>query len=178
MNEDDIKVYQSSKNDVWLTPKWIQYYAYEEQGCDFDPVPYQPEVDALKTPWSHWKGRKPFYNPPYSKAETFIGKLIEELNNENIDEALLLTFTNTSVKWWQNLIQPNAHHIEFIARRVDFNHPDKENTPGAMRPSCLIHLDRNAEHYQDPQATCSLITPDQKQTLKEKAKNQNLTNYQ
>lgn len=176
MNEHDIEIYQSSKNDVWLTPDWIKHYAYEEQGCDFDPVPYQPEVDALETSWDYWDGRKPFYNPPHSKNYEFLDKLIDELDQGNIDAALVLTFTNTSVKWWEDFIQPAAHKIEFIARRVSFIHPDKDSTNSAMRPSSLIHIDTD-RRYWHPKASCRVLDKDEQSWLKERAKTEGLNQY-
>lgn len=65
--------------DDWKTPSDLYEKLNQEFNFDFDPCPFQHDLnkwDGLKIEW----GNSNFVNPPYSKTlkEAFINKALEE----------------------------------------------------------------------------------------------------
>jgi len=169
MSDSSKKIYRSSKSDVWITPDWVKHYVYNEHGCDFDPCPVNPSHDALSVDWGEtWGGKKPFVNPPYSKAKRFLQKAVHEIEKDSIDEAVFLLYTNTETQWWQTFVQQYAHVVEFIEGTLKFTNPSMEDSQSAMRPSTLIHFDPEARLWTEKELLSKPLTKQQQRRLKNK----------
>lgn len=98
------------------TPIGFYKQLNDEFKFDFDPCPENPTFDGLNVPW---KGSI-YANPPYGKAIKFwLCKGLEELKKEaKICVFLLPSYTD--VKWFHELVLPNACEIRFIKVRLKF----------------------------------------------------------
>jgi phage N-6-adenine-methyltransferase len=75
--------------------------------------------DALKR---EWRGRI-FLNPPYSRKEEFIDKLLAEVAAGRVTGAILLTHNNTQTEWWQRAAKV-ASAFCFPRGKIKFVRPD------------------------------------------------------
>jgi len=106
-------------SDDWATPKELYDDLNKVFNFDFDPCPFQHDVnewDGLKVEW----GKRNFVNPPYSRKlkEAFILKAIEESKKGKV--CVLLLPVSTSTKIFHEHILPNQKDIIFIKGRVRF----------------------------------------------------------
>jgi phage N-6-adenine-methyltransferase len=105
--------------DDWATPKEFYNKLNEEFNFDFDPCPYQNDMDkfdGLKVEW----GRSNYINPPYSRKlkEAFVMKAIEEAKKGKL--CVMLLPVSTSTKLFHEFILPNKKEIRFIKGRIKF----------------------------------------------------------
>jgi hypothetical protein len=130
-------------DDNWATPVEFYNSLNDEFNFDFDPCPYNPnvEIDGLVIPW----GKSNFINPPYTKKlkEAFVMKAIEESKNGAV--CVLLLPVSTSTKLFHDHIQPNAKEIRFVKGRIKFLKMDADGkfyTPksGGMHDSMIVVL--------------------------------------
>lgn len=104
-------------SDHWATPPEFYNKLNKEYSFDFDPCPYMcTEFDGLSIEW----GKVNYVNPPYSARlkEAFVAKALEESKKGKM--CVLLLPVSTSTKLFHNVIQPNAHSIKFVERRLPF----------------------------------------------------------
>lgn len=101
-------------SDEYYTPAYIIDAARSVLGeIDLDPAScelaqsvvqaddyYNKKADGLNKPWfgNVW------LNPPFSKPEPFVSKMIEEYEAGNVDAAIVLTNNGTETKWGQALL--------------------------------------------------------------------------
>ena len=106
--------------DHWQTP--IEFYVLlnKEFDFNFDPCPYQHNIelwDGLNIDW----GERTFINPPYSQKlkEAFVIKAIEQSMQGKLCVCLLPV--STSTKLFHNYILPHKTELRFLYRRLKFS---------------------------------------------------------
>jgi len=101
------------------TPEGFYKQLDEEFKFDFDPCPLNPnyEVDGLNISW----GKRCFVNPPYGKAvRSWLEKALNEIKLGNTELAVFLLPSYTDVKWFHEVVLPEASDIRFIKGRLKF----------------------------------------------------------
>ena len=129
--------------DDWATPKEFFNKLNDEFDFDFDPCPYQHDMewDGLNIEW----GSRNFINPPYSRnlKDAFVKKAIEESNKGKL--CVMLLPVSTSTKLFHEYILPYNKEIRFIKGRVKFSGVNTKgefvtNKPG-MHDSMIVIFD-------------------------------------
>ncbi len=129
------EVQQEGRSNEWFTPaKYIEAARAVMGVIDLDPAScelanrtvttkyYTKEDNGLEQPWYG----KIWLNPPYSSTNgtsnigAFTRRLIAEYQDGKIDQAILLSTTNTSVSWF-NLLWD--YPICFCDHKVNFDLP-------------------------------------------------------
>ena len=105
--------------DDFATPDYVYQALHKEFNFDFDPCPFQHDInlwDGLNVEW----GLRNFVNPPYSLKlkEAFILKGIEEMKKGNASVFLLPVTTGTKI--FQEIIFPLKPEIRFVKGRIKF----------------------------------------------------------
>lgn len=105
--------------DDWKTPDSFYTALDNEFHFDFDPCPFQHDInkwDGLKIEWKSVN----YINPPYSRKlkEAFILKAIEE--SKKGKTCVMLLPVSTSTKIFHESILPNAKEIRFVKGRIKF----------------------------------------------------------
>lgn len=105
--------------DDWKTPQDIYNKLNDEFGFDFDPCPFQHDInkwDGLDVEW----GGVNYINPPYSlKLKTaFVKKAI--LESKKGKTCVLLLPVSTSTILFHDFIKPNSKDIRFLRGRLKF----------------------------------------------------------
>jgi hypothetical protein len=105
--------------DDWATPPDFYQKLNEEFNFNFDPCPYQNDVEKFNGLKVSWKERN-FINPPYSRKlkEAFVLKAIEESRQGKL--CVMLLPVSTSTQLFHKHILPNAKEIRFIEGRIKF----------------------------------------------------------
>lgn len=114
----------SSENVHWQTPVWLYEELNREFHFTFDPCPLHGK-GGLDRSW----GKRNFINPPYGrKGEVikWILKGVEEWRKGKL--CVFLLPVRTDVKWFHDLILPNAREIRFIRGRLKFSN-SKNSAP-------------------------------------------------
>ena len=137
--------------DHWQTPPEYYEVLNKEFNFDFDPCPYQHNVDiwdGLNIDW----GERSFINPPYSQKlkEAFVIKAIEQAQLGKLCVCLLPV--STSTKLFHNYVQPYSTTIKFLAKRLKFIGTNSKGETVAnktgMHDSMLVIFDgRNKKLY-------------------------------
>lgn len=130
--------------DDWATPEDFYNKLNEEFDFNFDPCPYQHDInlwDGLKI---DWKDRN-YINPPYSQKlkESFVLKAIDESKKGKL--CVMLLPVSTSTKLFHEHILPNNPTIRFIKGRLKFSGINTKgefvnNKPG-MHDSMIVIFD-------------------------------------
>ena len=105
--------------DDWATPSYIYDKLNIEFDFNFDPCPYQHDIEKWDGLNIDWKERN-FINPPYSRKlkEAFVIKAIEESKKGKL--CVMLLPVSTSTQLFHKYILPNQKEIRFIERRIKF----------------------------------------------------------
>ena len=105
--------------DDWATPPYFYNKLNEEFNFNFDPCPYQHNVNDWDGLDIEWKERN-YINPPYSRKlkEAFVKKSIEESNKGKL--CVMLLPVSTSTRLFHDFILPNKTEIRFIDGRIKF----------------------------------------------------------
>jgi site-specific DNA-methyltransferase (adenine-specific) len=137
--------------DHWQTPPEYLKMLNREFDFDFDPCPYQHNVDiwdGLNIDW----GERSFINPPYSRKlkEAFVIKAIEQAQLGKLCVCLLPV--STSTKLFHNYIQPYSTKITFLKGRLRFigtnSRGESVSNKTGMHDSMLVIFDgRNSKLY-------------------------------
>lgn len=106
--------------DHWATPPEFYENLDAEFHFDFDPCPYNHNVedwDGLEVEW----GQRNFINPPYSQKlkHAFVAKAIRESWKGKL--CVLLLPVSTSTVLFHELILPNKPEIRFVKGRIKFS---------------------------------------------------------
>lgn len=114
-----------NNDDNYATPPELYEELNKRFNFDFDPCPYQHDIekwDGLEIEW----GNSNFVNPPYSKKlkEAFVLKGIEESKKGKV--CVFLLPVSTSTKLFHEYIKPNATEIEFLRGRIKFGKIDEQ----------------------------------------------------
>lgn len=100
------------------TPKKFYEVLDEEFHFDMDPCPHNSLVNRLAISW----GKRCYINPPYGKGiRDWLEKAIKEIKEGNTNTAVFLLPANTDVKWFHEIVLPNAREIRFIKGRLKFS---------------------------------------------------------
>jgi len=105
--------------DDWATPKYFYDKINKEFNFNFDPCPYQNNIEKFDGLKVEWKERN-FINPPYSRKlkEAFVIKAIEESKKGKL--CVMLLPVSTSTQLFHKHILPNKTEIRFIEKRIKF----------------------------------------------------------
>lgn len=108
-----------SHKDDWMTPPYFYDELNKEFDFNFDPCPYQHDIEKWDGLKIEWKERN-FINPPYSRKlkEAFVLKAIEESKKGKL--CVMLLPVSTSTKLFHDVILPNQTEIRFIKGRIKF----------------------------------------------------------
>jgi phage N-6-adenine-methyltransferase len=121
----DVKPYHTKGKDDWGTPQALYDRLNDEFGFTVDmaadeetakcPVWIGPEIDALKI---NWWGRV-FLNPPFSRTDEFLDKLIREMIAGAIDLAVAVVADRPDTEW---MFQASCHagEIRHLKGRVTY----------------------------------------------------------
>ena len=113
------------------TPEGFYKQLDEEFNFDYDPCPLKttPEFDGLKIKW----GKRVYVNPPYGKAiRRWLEKALIEISLFNSDIIVFLLPAYTDVKWFHEIVLPNAKEIRFIKGRLKFGSHNNSAPFGSM----------------------------------------------
>ncbi len=104
-------------NPNYRTPDGFYKQLDSEFHFDFDPCPPNPSFDGLKIRW----GVSNYVNPPYGKEirNWLIKALVEKITNHSSTVFLLPAYKD--VKWFHEIVLPNASEIRFIKGRLTFD---------------------------------------------------------
>jgi site-specific DNA-methyltransferase (adenine-specific) len=114
--------------DDWATPAYFYNDLDKEFNFNFDPCPFEHDLEKWDGLKIEWKERN-FINPPYSRKlkESFVIKAIEESKKGKL--CVMLLPVSTSTKLFHEWILPNQKEIRFIKGRVKFS---GKNTKGEL----------------------------------------------
>jgi phage N-6-adenine-methyltransferase len=120
-------------DDEWHTPpEFVERVRRALGKIDLDPASNATAQRTVKSAryftrkdnalTCKWRGRV-FLNPPYSKKESFIDKLLTEVAAGRVTGAVLLTHNNTQTEWWQRAAKA-ASALCFPCGKIKFTRPD------------------------------------------------------
>lgn len=101
------------------TPAGFYNQLDSEFHFDFDPCPLNPtpETDGLSISW----GERCYVNPPYGKAvRGWLEKALTEIRGGATKVVVFLLPAYTDVKWFHEVVLPEATEIRFIKGRLKF----------------------------------------------------------
>lgn len=152
-------VANNSCDNEWYTPEqYIKPFRGMVGKIDLDPASceeanavvkakrfYSIDDDGLRKKWtgSVW------LNPPYAAGvvETFIAKLINEIDSGNTTSAALLVNNATETRWFQMALN-RCNACCFLASRIKFWKPGKStNTP--LQGQCVLYFGADVCGFAD-----------------------------
>lgn len=147
--------YASSASDEWYTPPHVVALVVAVLGqIDLDPcadgghnVPalrhFTIVDDGLNQAW----GGRVFMNPPYTgrQCSRWVRKLLHEVREEHVAEAITLTPARTDTKWFQRLWGAGA--ICFVHGRLNFLRPGGVGSTSAPFPSALTYFGHQRDRF-------------------------------
>jgi site-specific DNA-methyltransferase (adenine-specific) len=140
--------------DHWQTPTEFFELLNKEFDFNFDPCPYQHNVDIWDGLAIDWEDRS-FVNPPYSRKlkEAFVKKAIEQAAQGKLCVCLLPV--STSTKLFHNFILPNNTEIRFLEKRLKFTGTNTKgelvsNKTGMLDSMLVIFDGRKKSSYEIP----------------------------
>jgi len=129
-------VSKNSGDNEWYTPvELIEAARKVLEVIDLDPASHPDANKIIKADRFYsiendglgheWHG-KIWMNPPYAAdmIGKFTNKLVKHYEEDDIDEAIVLTNNATETKWFQEMLQ-SASAICFPANRIKFWSPEK-----------------------------------------------------
>ena len=151
----------------WYTPSYLPDAARAVMGgIDLDPASttsanasvgattiYTSEEDGLSR---LWRGRVWLY-PPHTQPiiGLFAAKLVEEVANGNVSEAIVLVNNATETRWWQTFARASSA-ICLVRRRVKFWHPSgKTATP--TQGQVVLYFGPNVAAFRDAFASIGAV---------------------
>ena len=105
--------------DDWATPPYFYDELNKEFDFNFDPCPYQHDIETWNGLEIDWKERN-FINPPYSRKlkDAFVIKAINESKKGKL--CVMLLPVSTSTQLFHKHILPNQKEIRFIEKIIKF----------------------------------------------------------
>lgn len=147
----------NSGNNEWYTPADYIELAREVMGSiDLDPASseianrvvkaetyYTAETNGLD---KEWRGNV-WMNPPYASdlIGQFVDKLINEVANCNIDQAIVLVNNATETEWFCKLVS-HSSAVCFPRSRVKFYMPDGK-TGAPLQGQALLYFGENSHDF-------------------------------
>ena len=154
----NVHVSNNSGNNEWYTPtKYIEIARDVMNGIDVDPATskianrnvkaktiYTIDDDGLIKEWigNVW------LNPPYAQPliQQFADKLIEEIDNGNVKQAMVLVNNATETKWF-NTLSKKAEAIWFMRGRVKFIDGEGKSTGAPLQGQCILYFGGNIDKF-------------------------------
>jgi len=155
---------QEKDSDEYYTPEYIIDATRDVLGgIDLDPASsalaqevvqasayYSKSDDGLS---QEWQGRV-WLNPPFSKPQPFVLKMIDEYESGNVEAAIVLTNNSTETQWGQALLA--RYPVCFVGAsggrrsRISFwkqtpDNPEKSNRYSQM----IFYLGKEAQKFAD-----------------------------
>ena len=114
---------------------------------------YDEAENGLLQPWTGCV----FLNPPYSFPEIgqFVDKLLAEIEQGNVNEAVLLTNNNTDTKWWQTAATMAAG-VCFTLGRINFYKADGSITQ-PTNGQTFFYFGENIDRFVDEFSSIGLM---------------------
>lgn len=147
---------ETKESDEYYTPKYVVDVVRTVLGeIDLDPTSNeiaQRVINAAKYFTTNddclskaWIG-KVWLNPPYSRPQPFIDKLISEYDKCNVTDAIVLVNNGTETRWGQTLL--NRFSVCFPDHRISFwktdpDRPEKGNRYAQM----IFYLGPNTDGF-------------------------------
>ena len=156
------KPQRAGTGDEWYTPKeYIEAARAMMGGIDLDPASckiaqrtvkaasyFTVEDDGLA---HEWRGRV-WLNPPYSRPEIFIAKLLAEFWGGRVTQAILLTHTYNGSGWFHEALAAAAVYC-LLSRRIRFVNAGKGKLASPQLGQTIFYFgDRPgafAEHFAE-----------------------------
>jgi len=114
-----LAVHFSSASEEWETPSEVYADLDAEFKFTFDPCPLNGTIDGTAPLFSHWRGERVYCNPPYGPG---IRPFLERAHEADI--AVFLLPARTDVKWFHEIVLPQAKEIRFIKGRLTFGNAE------------------------------------------------------
>lgn len=145
--------------DEWFTPPHVIRRVRAAFGgvIDLDPASngfangtvqarmfYTQEDDGLVKPWH---GRV-WLNPPFSATEAWVRRALLAFDQDEIEEAIVLTNANTETKWGQLLLSAGSV-VCFPRRRIRFIPPDGAVAGHPTKGQMLTHFGKDISRFVD-----------------------------
>ncbi|MHA1790261.1 MAG: DNA N-6-adenine-methyltransferase [Candidatus Helarchaeota archaeon] len=129
-----------NNNDNYRTPLKFYNKLNKKYNFNFDPCPFQHDINLWNGLKISWKERN-FINPPYSYPlkELFIIKALKESQKKKLCVLLLPVSTSTII--FHNIIQPHAKDIVFVKGRIKFENIERKPCGSPRFDSMLIIFD-------------------------------------
>lgn len=138
------RVKWSGNNDWYTPPEYIEAARRVLGVIDLDPASSDVAQEFVKADTYYtidddglvhdWYG-KVWLNPPYARKliDQFVGKLVQEYLDGNVEEAILLTNNSADTGWW-HLAANESSAVVNTRGRIKFyqlteNGAEKKNTP-------------------------------------------------
>lgn len=157
MNNSQL-INQDSGNSEYYTPIEIVNAAREVMGSiDLDPFSSEKANEVVRAKIFYHKERDGFSHPwfgnvwmnhPFSKANNkrCIKALVAEFKYGYVNQACCITFTATSEKWFQPLLDfPQC----YLAPRTNYYLPDGSLQRGTPKGSVVTYLGDNVNKFID-----------------------------
>ena len=150
---------ESGSPEWWTPAKYIEAARKVMGRIDLDPASceaanktikaskfYSLEEDGLNLSFK-WNGRI-FLNPPYGViGPLFVDRLMKELKNGNVEEAILLVNSRaTDAEWFQPLFDGI---LCFTDHRIDFDIPGlKGKKSSSTHGTCFVYFGKSPEKFR------------------------------
>lgn len=127
----EIDLDPASSNTAQKIVKAVTYYTSKDDGLNRD-----------------WQG-KVFLNPPYHRdlCPRFIDKLLDEINEERVTEAILLTNNSTDTDWF-NLAVRLCNSLCFVKGRIKFFEGDGETEVLPTQGQAFFYFGSNVKQFE------------------------------
>jgi ParB family chromosome partitioning protein len=151
-------IHLGGKEVEWFTPKFIIEYSRTVMGSiDTDPASCHDAQNYIKAKQFYtketnglihnWYGTV-FLNPPFTMNKQFIEKLIKEINQNRVEQAILLTHNCTEVKWWHNALN-NASSLCILNKRLAFICGTDMKSKTANRGQTIMYFGDRIEKFYE-----------------------------
>jgi hypothetical protein len=150
-------IQDKSGNDEQYTPERLWMPGLEVFGVekfDLDPMSHEGsaipcdrffslEDDALIQPWTC---RNMWFNFPFSKQKESTDKLLEELDNGNVESAIGLSKQDNRTEWWAKLAA-TATAWCLVEGYDKFHSPEHVNTGNSFFPVVIWYFGPDVEKF-------------------------------
>ena len=150
------KPFRNTGDENWYTPpEYLEAARAVLGGFDLDPASsreaqetvkaarfFTREQDGLSQPWH---GRV-WLNPPFSRADSFVTKLLAEFNAGNVEAAILLTNACTDTDWFHKVFSV-CRAICFTDGRISFVHASRGSCGGGRVGQTFFYFGNDIDAF-------------------------------
>lgn len=159
-SEPSVKLKHNTGDTEWYTPAmYVESARAVMGGIDVDPASsswanrtvkakkYFTETHSGLGDWPGYDIRV-FMNPPYATniVGTFILHLLDKIESNQVEEAVVLVNNATETKWFQSL-GDKFRVVCFPAGRIKFEHPDKEDAAAPLQGQAIFYYGPNNKEF-------------------------------